>query len=372
MKLLLLIFVFCSVSLVQAQSENAYAKIDREMLNIPAGEAASTDSIAAYVRSHFHTEEDKVHAVYAWVANNIQYSTDSLHRVILNEDRDEKVSIAFRRKKGVCENFAAIFNDICIKSGLRSFVIDGYTNMDRSGNKAGHAWNAVSINNKWYLYDATWDAGFATNSGFAGQSGPQYFQLTPQEFIQSHIPFDPLFQFLNYPLTYQEFHKSLSRASTNRSYFSYVDSVEAYDKEDAFTQFISAIERIQKNGTPSSLVALKLRQLKMETEIVYQGTDADLYNAAVADYTAALTDFKSFLNYRNNRFLPAKSMKEIEAKLQAIEQKISIANTKLKIVNASKATLMLNTGDIEKMLDDLSAYVKEQQIFLKNYLGTTK
>ncbi|MDQ6763861.1 MAG: hypothetical protein M3015_14705 [Bacteroidota bacterium] len=371
MKLLVIILVLFYASVVHAQSENEYSKTDREILNIPAAQTSSTDSIAAYVRNHFNNEEDKVRAVYTWVANNIKYSTDSLHRVILNEDRYEKVSIAFRRKKGVCENFAAIFNDICVKSGLRSFVIDGYTNLDRSGNRAGHAWNAVSVNNNWYLYDPTWDAGFATNGGFASQ-GTHYFQLTPQEFIQSHMPFDPLFQVLNYPLTYQEFNKGLSTGSSSRAYFNYVDSINAYDKQNSFTQFISTMKRIQKNGMPSSLVALKLSQLKMETEIVYQETDVDLYNASVADYTTALTEFKSFLNYRNNRFLPTKSIDEINAMLDAIKHKIASANSKLKIVNASKANLTLNTGDIEKMLDDLSAYVKEQQIFLKNYLGSTK
>ncbi len=70
--------------------------------------------------------------------------------------------------------------------------------------------------------------------------------------------------------------------------------------------------------------------------------------------------------------MPLKSEAEITAMLDAIELKIAAANTKLKIVNTSKATLTLNTGDVEKMLDDLLTHVKEQQIFLKNYLGTTK
>lgn len=368
MKLPLMIFLFFCAMTGHAQVENEYSKIDRQILNISTDQANSTDNIAAYIKSHFTKEEERVRAAYTWVANNIRYSTDSLHRVILNEDRAEKVSIAFRRKKGVCENFAAIFDDICTRSGLTSFVIDGYTNLNRYGDKTGHAWNAVLVNNTWYLYDPTWDIGFAANH----QSGTQYFQLTAQEFIQSHMPFDPLFQFLNYPLTYQEFNKGLLKENSSRAYLNYVDSIATYNKKDSFSQFISAIERIQKNGTPSPMVSLKLSQLKMETEIVYQGTDADLYNSAVADYTAAVKDFKNFLTYRNNRFLPAKSTTEIEGMLQSIEQKIVSANGKLKIVNASKATLTLNTGDVEKMLDDLLTYVKEQQIFLKNYLGTTK
>jgi hypothetical protein len=35
-------------------------------------------------------------------------------------------------------------------------------------------------------------------------------------------------------------------------------------------------------------------------------------------------------------------------------------------VNASKATLVLNTGDIQKKLEDLLTNLKEQQEFFKN------
>ncbi len=372
MKFCLMIIFLCTAFFAIAQSEIDYAQIDRVIMSIPSSQTNNTADIAAYIKSHFDTEGKRVRAAYTWVANNIKYSTDSLHRVILNEDREQEVSFAFRRRKGVCENFAAIFNDICAKSGLQSYLIDGYTRLNRSTDKTGHAWNAVYVNNKWYLYDPTWDAGFETNSQLINHTATQYFQQTPQEFIQSHMPFDPLFQFLDYPVTYQEFNKGSAQENKDRGYFNYMDSIALYRKQDSLSRYVAASSRIRKNGNASSMVALKLSQLKMESEIVYQDEDAGLYNSAVEDYTAAVINFKSFLEYRNNRFMPLKSEAEITAMLDAIELKIAAANTKLKIVNTSKATLTLNTGDVEKMLDDLLTHVKEQQIFLKNYLGTTK
>ncbi len=373
MKILIILLYFLSCTTAcKAQYENEYGEIDRIALTIAAAQTNTTADIAAYIQSHFNTDTKKVRAIYTWVANNIQYSSDSMHRVILNEDRYEKVSFAFRRKKGVCENFAAIFDDICMKSGLKSYIIEGYTRFNRLKDETGHAWNAVFVDNRWYLYDPTWDAGFEKNGQIIGQSGTQYFQVAPQDFIQSHMPFDPMFQFVDYPLTYQEFNKGIIRNNSKKSYFNYKDSLAVYEKQDSLSQYIATSSRIKQNGIPSTMIGLKLSQLKLETEIVYQDKDANLYNSAVADYTAAVARFRDFLNYRNNRFSPAKPADEIGATLDGIEKQIAAASEKLMEVNRSKATLLLNTGDVESMLSGLLAQVKTQQAFLKDYFSTAK
>jgi hypothetical protein len=52
--------------------------------------------------------------------------------------------------------------------------------------------------------------------------------------------------------------------------------------------------------------------------------------------------------------------------------KIHTANKKLEKVNASTATLYLNTGDIQQKLDHLSEKANEQEAFFKNYLTLQK
>jgi hypothetical protein len=51
---------------------------------------------------------------------------------------------------------------------------------------------------------------------------------------------------------------------------------------------------------------------------------------------------------------------------------ITSADLKLKKVNQSKATLVLDTGDIQKKLDDLSLKLKEQESFFKNNFTEAK
>ncbi len=363
-------FFFVYAFTCASQSVSEYSQIDRIALSIPSSQTNTTTDIAAYINMHFETDAQKVRAAYTWVANNIKYDAAHLHRVILDEDRNERVTWALERKKGVCENFAAILTDICIKCGLRSYSIEGYTRYNGSVDKSGHAWSAVFVDNDWYLYDPTWDAGFQESGKFIGQTGTNYFKVSPSEFIQSHMPFDPMFQFLDYPLTSQEFSKGFSKSISNKIYFNYRDSVDANEKFAPLERYEAAAERIEKNGIANQNVSTRLKQLRMEKEIIYQDTDADLYNSAVADYKEAMGNFKSFLIYRNNKFLPAKPVAETEAMLDGILKQVRDALNKLKEVNQSKATLTLNTGDVEKVLNDLGSHVKEQKVFLKNYLST--
>src|SRR5664279_2610694 len=279
--LLILVFVACLAVIARAQDAGAYGEADRISLHIPAAQTNTTADIATYIKAHFDTDEKKVQAIYTWVTANIRYDADSVHRVILDEDNYELVSYALRRRKGICENFAAIFNDICRKSGLLSFMVDGYTSQNGSVDRSTHAWCTVCIDNKWFLYDPTWDVGFS--GGYATQ-GTHYFQVSPDMFIQSHMPFDPMFQLLNYPITYKEFNSGNLGMNSSKPYFNYTDSLNAYEKLDPLNKY-------------------------------------------------AINNFNNFVTYRNKQFKPAKTDAEVKAIFDGIEKRIISATGKLKELN---------------------------------------
>ena len=257
-----------------------------------------------------------------------------------------------------------------LKCGIKSFVIEGYTKEDGFVNKSGHVWCAAFIGNNWFLYDPTWDASFVNTGTLMNHVRSDYFQIAPSDFIKTHMPYDPLFQFLNYPLSYKGFANGNTSSGNHTSYFNYADSIVLYEKQDPLEQYNASMLRIESTGAPVSFTDTKIKQLRMEKEVIYQDNDVDLYNSAVSDYKEAFADFKTFLNYRNNQFLPAKSNEEIEAMLKTVENKIAAAKVKLSNVDSSKATLVLNTGDVVKVLDDLSAHVTEQRAFVKNYFSS--
>lgn len=354
------------------QNQLDYESIDRIALTLPRTQTNTTADIAAYIRSNFDTDIKKVRGIFTWVAANISYSTDSLHPIIFEEDRDHRNAIVLRRRKGVCENYANIFNDICVKSNMRSLLIEGYTKQNGFMDRSPHAWCAVFINNKWFLYDPTWDEDRAHRGTFSGNTEYNYFQVLPEEFIQTHMPFDPMFQFLNFPVTYKEFNNGNTQINNSKPYFNYADSVAAYEKSNYLDKYLSSAQRIEKNGTAGTMVSNKVKQLKMDIEIIYQDNDTTLYNDAVADYNNALSFYNTFVIYRNNRFTPSKPDAEVQSIFENIEKKIAAANIKINEVNHSKADLTLNTEPLQKVLNDLSAHVKEQQAFLKDYSSNAK
>ena len=354
--------IFMAFILFAFPSYSQYGIADKAALNIPDSETNTTTEMAAYFDSYLKTDAEKVRAIYTWVTANIKYDKNSVHRIILDEDQDQRVTYALKRRRGVCENFAAIFNDLCVKSGIPSFYIEGYTKQNGSVDRTGHVWCAALVNNKWALYDPTWDAG----------SGVTYFQISPNEFISSHLPFDPMFQFLEYPYSYKEFSRNSRQTNNANFYFNYTDSLKTYFNSDSLSRYESTLHRIEKFDWPSEKIDTKRKRLKLEIELIYQDRDMAAYHSAIADYNTGIDMLNEFIIYRNNQFQPEKKSSKVQQMFDDISKKIVSANQKLSDVNKSEATLTLNTGGLQEKLDELSRYAKEQKSYYRNYLSLAK
>ncbi len=348
-----------------AFTQNDHFAAERVFVSIPNSQTHTSSDIAAYINTHYHSEKEKIAAIYSWITMNIKYDADSIHYVILDEDNEQRVSFALRRKKGVCENFAAIFTDLCNQCGISSFTVEGFTKQNGYVDEMAHVWCVALIENKWGLYDPTWDAGRVGNTNFNPQY--KYFNVPPEDFIQTHLPFDPVFQLLNYPISYNDFVRGNKQSGNSKNYFNYNDSLEAFKKMGRISQYISEESRIKNAGWPANKIETKLKRIRFQLEVLNQDNDADLYNSAVSDYNAAINYLNSFLAYRNNQFQPAKSNEEVEKIFQNVSLLAASANLKLKKINSSTATLQLDTGDIQKKLDGLQTNLKQQEIFFKNY-----
>lgn len=359
-----LLLFLCSCKLSNAQEDNEYRDIDKEVLNIPGSQANSTGDIAGYVRSHFNSERAKVRAIYAWVTTNLKYDKDSANLINSGVDPEAKITVALRRRKGVCENFAAIFNDICLKAGLTSVVISGYTKQSGFVDKTGHSWCAVRIDGIWCLCDPTWDEGSALNS--------KYFLIQPTEFIESHMPFDPLWQLLNYPISHEQFYNGSIYKKTGTPYFNFSDSVTAYMEMDSLHKFHSTALRIQKYRLYNSLVKDNYNYINMNIEMIDQDQEVELYNSSMADLNDATTILNNFIEYRNRQFTPEKTDAQLQALLDGIDTRLDSSLKKLDGVDKSKATLTLGTEAARNRLNVLLVKIKEQKDFLTRYLNTDK
>lgn len=337
-------------------------------INIPASQTSTSAGIAAYINSHFQGDDKKIAAIYSWLTANIKYDADSIHYIILDEDNEERVAWALRRKRGVCENFAAIFTDVATQCGINSFAVQGFTKQGGSVDKTPHVWCVAFVGNKWKLYDPTWDAGRVGSINFDPHYA--YFDVAPAEFVQTHLPFDPVFQLLNYPINYNDFIRGNTSENKKGNYFNYNDSLEAITNMDRLSRYASEKSRIENAGWPYKKIETKLARIQFQMEVLNEDSDADLYNSIVDDYNLAINSLNVFLNYRNNQFQPEKSTAEIQILFQKVQSLIADAGEKIKRLNRSKASLQLDTSDIQKKLDDLKNNLQEQRMFFKNYSDT--
>ena len=351
---------------------NEYAAIDKIALQLPLLQVKSTQDIADFVNAHFRNNADKARAIFIWTATNIAYDVDNMFAIDFYESKQHKIDKAIRSGKGICENYAAIFNDVAGKCGIESFVIEGYTRQNGVAAFVPHAWCAAQIDNAWYLFDPTWASGYVSNGKFTKKINNEYYKVAPAVSIKSHMPFDPMWEFLNYQVTNQEFYDEKTQVNKSKLYFSYTDSIVAYEKETDREQLVSSARRIEGNGVKNALVYDRLRHIKEELEVKNQHETVGEYNTAAADYNDAVNLFNVFINYYNNQFQPTKDDAGIKQMIDTAGEKLVSARKHLEnIHNADAPTLALMSG-LQNSIAQIQNHVDEQKEFIDKYMNKSK
>ena len=174
---------------------------------------ASLDNLpllAHKLTSKLPTDVEKFRAIYTWVCQNItadinqqnkifrkrkKYKNDSLGYIAWN---NTYLKTTFKRllndKKTMCTGYAYLIKELSFLANLKCEIINGYgrsvsSNIDEL-EMANHSWNAVKLDNKWYLSDATWSSGYIVNSTYIMDYNDGYFLTDPLLFAKSHYPIE--------------------------------------------------------------------------------------------------------------------------------------------------------------------------------------
>jgi hypothetical protein len=370
--ILILLFAFVQSSFAQKKTVDDFAAIDKKALQLPDSQAKSTDEIADYIKANFQTDKDKSRAIFIWIASNIKYDIENMFAINFYENELDKISKPLQTRKGICENYAALFKDLCTKSGLKSYVIEGYTKQNGFSDYLSHAWCAARIDGAWYLFDPTWGAGYVNNGKFFSKINNGYYMVKPSVLIDSHMPFDYLWQFLNYPITNQEFIEGKKKLNKSKSFFNFNDSIQAYEGQDRISKLITSASRIEKNGVKNSLIFDRLQHIKLEIENDRQNRMVDLYNSASADYNDGINRYNDFIYYRNKQFLPKKTDLEIQNMIDLANDKLKESKSKLAQINSTDLNMTNMMMQLLKSVDDVANHVKEQQEWLTVYFSKGK
>ena len=378
-KFIIILILLTQTLEAQKTVVNEFSAIDKKSLELPVSMTTTTKDISTYITTNFKTDKERIRAIFIWVAANIQYDIDNMFALNFYEKREDKIAKALNTRKGICENYAALFNEICLNSGIKSFVIEGYTKQNGFADYIPHAWCSALIEGSWFMFDPTWGSGYISNGKFYKKINNGYFKANPAALIKSHMPFDMLWQFLNYPVTNQEFYERKTIQNKSKSFFNYIDSLKIYESQKNIEQLIASARRIEKNGVKNSLIydrlqhiKLAIENIKIETENDRQNKAVNLYNAAAVDYNNAINEFNIFIQYRNKQFMPIKSDVEIQKMIDTVTTEFSEAKTKLSQITNPDANTISLILQLNKSIEENLIHVKEQQQWLTLYFSKGK
>lgn len=181
------------------------------------------------------SEVEKFRAIYTWVSTNITLDYWAFAKNKNKRRKLQKDSVAlvqwkqsFRRKSyrkllksktTVCTGYAYLVKELATMADINCKIIHGYgrtpsNNIDILG-MPNHSWNAVQLNNRWYLCDATWSSGEfdVQKNTFLPDYNDGYFLADPALFVKNHYPMNTrwilmankptLDDFLNAPVVYK-------------------------------------------------------------------------------------------------------------------------------------------------------------------------
>jgi Transglutaminase-like superfamily len=371
-KFVLGIFLMTLTINAQKIATNEYASIDKLALQMPDSLTKTVQGIAGYMNSKFSRENEKIRGIFIWIATNIQYDMDNMFAINFYEKNEDKIVKALTTRKGICGNFACLFNAVCMQAGLRSYLIEGYTKQNGFADYIPHAWCSAFVEGAWFMFDPTWASGYVSNGKFYKKINNEYFKVKPALFIKSHMPFDFLWEFLDNPVYNQEFYDGKTQPDQSKPIFNFQDSIQAYEKETYIEQLTATASRIERNGVKNSLIFDRLQHIKLEIEQDRQNKIVQLFNAAVADYNEGVNDLNDFIQYRNKQFTPSKTDAEIQGMIDTASHKLKSARTKLGDIKEPDTNISATMVQLSKSIDDATTHVKEQDDWLKVYFSKGK
>lgn len=168
--------------------------------------SSSLSSLSKKIINENNSDSLNVVSIFNWITDNIEYDVKTY---LLNLDYpnfeidkyldsasymkayNRKVSeMVISNKKAICDGYSRLFLTLCERAEIKCTIIIGKVRFPLRDELAGHAWNAVLINNQWHLIDLTWASGYVSRNSFVKEKNSFFYLTPPKQFIADHYPND--------------------------------------------------------------------------------------------------------------------------------------------------------------------------------------
>lgn len=261
------VFLLITFQVITGQVPDSldFNKIDSYAREAPAEVSQEIEVLAQYLAKPALNDFERARSFYVWLTTNISYDMKAFKngRKRINQTNKDILT----RRRAVCFGYSKFFKALCDEIGLASEVISGYSKGSLTSNsqleEPDHAWNAVKLEGKWYLLDATWGAGVVyREDDFVHEFSEDYFLTPPEKLIVNHLPADPIWQLLPCAISAKDFRESpqhlLNLVSDKPdNCVNYADSLASYEKLASHEKLIAtALHTYQFNSTEKNKMQL--------------------------------------------------------------------------------------------------------------------
>jgi hypothetical protein len=141
----------------------SFSSIAQEEIKIPRKIKKSVDLLAPYITDNLNTTQEKIDSVYSYITHTIAYD----YKKITSDKpfNSEIGKSVLKSKKATCTGYCELTKDMLSAINVESEIVYGYIPSKLKDTIVfptydSHSWLAIKMDNKWYLTDPTWDAGY--------------------------------------------------------------------------------------------------------------------------------------------------------------------------------------------------------------------
>lgn len=336
---------------------------DSLALRINARETSSTKGISGYIKTHFSSDSARARAIFVWVANNISYDVEKL-RSLTAATQKSSIEEVLATRKAVCQGYSELMIGLLEECNIAALLVPGFARMhDGSMTPLSHAWVAAEINNKWWLFDPTWSAGSVDNWKFTRRFSNRFYKVAPEEMVKDHMPFDPMYQFLDYPVSANDFYDGKTAVSNSGKYFNYRDSLKLHNALNQVERLKHTIARIQGNGVRTDLIQKHIDHISKYLQTFDSKVGLD---SASSHYKAAVEAFNKYIKNKNERFVSTKP-EEVQSMIESALQHVIIAREMLGAIVPKDQQMNKIVYEMKNSLYQFSQRVDQEHAFVKTY-----
>jgi len=327
--------------------------------------------------------QDTVQSVFVWVADNIKYDVKKLEQIKKDnkskkkskfktdeERKKDMLKKVVKRKRGVCEDYALLFDEIVREFGYESYIVSGYTKNEKGkvGKTIGHAWNVVKVDGTWRLFDATWAAGYVNEKNrFEKKYNEEWYNVSAEEMLKTHLPYDPMFQLSANPMSYKEFEKKVSQLETGGDY-NFNELIQNHFAKGEKEQMQDKSKRSEEMGSGIRLVTKWRKTLKKNINIHGVTSQPELINQMNDNLETVTKLFNEHIDARNKNFRGKKrTIEKSKEKLEKSKELLTLVIETFKgievedkkVVRALNKTIKYSEKLLKRVNDELD-FVNER------------